>query len=693
VLEIAKTASSLAVLLDGNPILAHSLKAPCASIGAGALEIEMRHGMYEIKRDSLLWKKEMRDVHVLVEGKGRIELEFHGLLRLSIIEEQGCARIIPTPKTPEPVSWFSFYLPLSPGEAVMGAGEQFSYADLRGEKLPLWVSEPGVGRGPNYVKLLADIHSGRGGSRTHTYFPQPSFVSSDGTWVFISTTAFSRLDFSRRGECGIEVYAVPEYICIGKAQGEAGAVSMLGRRLGRQPPLPEYFYHGLVLGVQGGRDTVSAKLGIARAAGIPVVALWCQDWQGIRMTPYGKQLFWNWAYDPSLYPELPRFIDSLHNQGIRFMGYNNPFLSTDAPLYAEGARNGYFVKARDGRPYETYTTTFAVSPVDLFNPDARAWFKSIIKENMIGIGLDGWMADFGEYLPPDGVLAGGVDSYRAHNRYPVEWVMANAEAVREAVPIQNANSLGGDRPITFFCRSGFANSSSSAPLFWAGDQAVNFMRDFGMPAAFVAGLSSAMSGVGYWHFDIGGFFSFAWIRRSRELLMRSCEWSAFTQVMRTHEGINPSVNAQFDSDKEMLRHFARMTRVHAALAPYHAWLSRRYQNEGIPPIEPVILRAKGAGRSSARIVSSGGAVVLPDEYCYGPDLLVAPVMKRGARSRRVALPEGPWVDFWTRKEAKPGANLVPAPIGYPPVFYRKDSQFGGIFARASTVADDSGNAS
>lgn len=691
-LKLVTEPKGLTLSMDGVRILDHSQDLPCVSIGSLDLEIEVRHGMYRILRDQPRWKKALREARVISAGPSRVELDFSGLLRLVIEEEADCARMTPVPTGlaglaglagGENVNWMSLGLPLPRGEPVLGAGEQLSHVDLRGKRLPMWTTEPGVGRGMNYAKLLADIHSGRGGSREHVYYPQPSFVTSGGVWALVSSTAFGRMDFRHKDRCEAETYEIPGCVRIGKARDAGEAAARIGSLLGKQPALPRHFHEGLVLGAQGGTEVVRAKLDAALGAGIPVTALWCQDWQGIRMTPYGKQLFWNWSYDRTLYPDLPGFIGELHDRGIRFMGYNNPFLSTDAPLHAEGARLGHFVRKRDGTPYETSSTTFPVSPVDLFNPDARAWYKSIIRENMIGIGMDGWMADFGEYLPPDGVIGGhgrgggvasSLDPYRAHNRYPVEWAATNAEAV-----LESGRALGGEdgelgRPITFFCRSGFSGSTEFAPLIWAGDQAVNFMRDFGMPAALAAGVSSAMSGIGYWHFDIGGFFSYAWIKRSRELLMRSCEFAAFTQVMRTHEGINPPVNAQFDSDAGMLGHFARMTRLHAALAPYHRYLSERYQETGIPPIAPVLLNGRGGGRALR---------VSADQYMYGPDLLVAPVFRGGARSRRVELPEGVWLDFWTGREAAGRAPLCDAPLGSPPVFFRRGSVFTDLFGKAA----------
>ena len=248
-----------------------------------------------------------------------------------------------------------------------------------------------------------------------------------------------------------------------------------------------------------------------------------------------------------------------------------------------------------------------------------------------------------------------MDPYLEHNRYPVRWAQLNAQAVQEA---------GKGNEIVYFCRSGFTGSSNNVPLFWAGDQAVNFLADSGLPSVVRAAISSALSGIGYWHFDIGGFFSFAWIKRSRELLMRSCETAAFTAVMRTHEGINPRVNAQFDDDQEMLSHFARMTRIHQALLFYHQHVSEQYQKEGIPPIMPVLVQKHRVAQG---------------QYFYGQDLLVAPVLKKGARKRRVWLPEGKWIHFFTGQVYNEGRYAIRADIGSIPVFIRSTSPFLNLF--------------
>ena len=116
----------------------------------------------------------------------------------------------------------------------------------------MWVSEGGVGRGANYVRFFADLHSGRGGSQEHTYYPQPSFVTADGRWAYLESTAFSRLDFSQNGVCSIRVHALPEALYLGKEATMEAAIATVSSLLGRQPPLPAWAHDGLILGYRVG---------------------------------------------------------------------------------------------------------------------------------------------------------------------------------------------------------------------------------------------------------------------------------------------------------------------------------------------------------------------------------------------------------------------------------------------------------
>jgi alpha-glucosidase len=305
-------------------------------------------------------------------------------------------------------------------------------------------------------------------------------------------------------------------------------------------------------------------------------------------------------------------------------------------------------------------TTFPAALLDLTNPHAVRWVKEIIKENMLGVGMSGWMADYGEYLPTDAVLHSGESGESFHNRYPVAWAQVNREAVEEAGALGDA---------VFFMRAGYAGTSRRSLGAWAGDQLVNWSRNDGLPTVIPAALSAGFCGTGVHHSDIGGFTTVAWIRRSKELLLRWAEQAAFTPIMRSHEGNRPEDNWQFDSDEETLAHVARMTGVYARLAPYHKHTVGTYAETGIPAMRHVALHYGNDEQTHT----------LSYQYLYGRDLIVAPVVRRNTSSWPVYLPDDEWVHLWSGRQVSPGWRTEAAPHGRPPVYYRRSSEFADLF--------------
>jgi alpha-glucosidase len=385
----------------------------------------------------------------------------------------------------------------------------------------------------------------------------------------------------------------------------------------------------------------------------------------VRVTSFGTRLFWDWRANGQRYPQLRERIAALRNRGIRFLAYVNPYLANDGVLYERARQLGYLARKADSDdPYLVDFGEFDCGVVDFTNRAAADWFADVvIGGEMLDIGIDGWMADFGEYLPTDVRLADGTDAMLAHNAWPTIWAEVNARAI---------GSRGKTGEALFFMRAGYTGVQQHCPLLWAGDQSVDFSRHDGIGTVIRAALSSGLLGNAYHHSDIGGYTSLLGNVRTAELILRWSEMAAFTPFMRSHEGNRPKDNLQLDSSPDILAHFARMSRVHAALAPYVRALCDEAAATGLPLQRPLFLHFE----------ADEACYPIETQYLYGADLLVAPVIEAGRSDWDVYLPAGAdWVHVWSHARHAGGQWLsVAAPIGAPPVFWRASSQHAALFA-------------
>jgi sulfoquinovosidase len=555
-------------------------------------------------------------------------------------------------------------------ETVWGGGEQMSHLALNGRLFPIWSSEPGVGREPGTAltdKVNAD-GSFAGGDYWTTNYPQPTILTSGGLGCHVGGFDYQTIDCCDENSIEIGIWSGMTTLAFWQVKAPAAMVEQLSAEFGRQPHLPEWAIGGAIVGLKDGANSF-ARLQKIIEAGAAVSGLWCEDWCGIRQTSFGRRLFWDWQWNASRYPDLPSKIAELKARGIRFLGYANPYLAVDGPQYAEAAQLGFLArKLESDEPYAVDFGEFDAGVVDFTNPAAAAWFsEEIIGKQMLDFGLDGWMADFGEYLPVDLRLHDG-DPMKEHNRWPVHWAKVNADAVA---------SRGRTGDALFFMRAGFTGAQQYCPLLWAGDQSVDFSRHDGIGTVITAALSAGLVGNAYSHSDVGGYTSLHGNIRTEELMFRWYELGAFTPVMRTHEGNRPDENLQIDSTPELLAGFVQWSRLHAALTPYVRHLCDEAQSSGLPAQRALFLHYPD-DRETFNI---------QDQYLYGADLMVAPVIEEGALAREVYLPDGEWVHVWSGTGYGVGRHNIDAPIGAPPVFWRVGSEFAGLFAGLPAVRD------
>jgi alpha-glucosidase len=649
---------SFSLVYAGQLLLRHAPESPALVMARGAPAVRMYRGNFQIDDNPhdivtpVHWRQEADNILVwLIDDRevARLTIAGHGFT--VTLADPSYDRI-----------WLAFHA--EPGETVWGGGEQMSYFALNGRSFPIWTSEPGVGRDKTTALTRhMDETAMAGGDYWHTNFPQPTFLTSRWLAIHLDNSAYSVLDFTDPAAHRVEVWSPAARFEVFAAESPAALVGQLSERFGRPRALPDWAIGGAIVGLKDGQNSFARLEGFI-AAGTRVAAIWCEDWAGIRETSFGRRLFWDWRYHRDRYPDLPASIAALAARGIRFLAYANPYLAIDGALYEEAVAGGHLCRTENDEPYVLDFGEFDCGVVDFTREATRAWFaERILGREMLDIGIAGWMADFGEYLPTDVRLADGSSAMAAHNLWPVLWAEVNDRALA---------SRGRQGDALFFMRAGAAGVSRYCPLLWAGDQSVDFTRHDGIGTVITAALSAGLLGNVYSHSDCGGYTTVFGNVRSPELMMRWCELAAFAPVMRSHEGNRPDDNLQYDSTPELLACFARWSRVHAQLAPYVRHLCAEASATGLPVQRPLFLHYP----------DDIALYAVQDQFLYGADLLVAPVIVAGATSRQVIFPgqEGTvWRHAWTHREYGPGTQEVAAPLGEPPVFYRPKSAFAACF--------------
>ncbi len=573
------------------------------------------------------------------------------------------------------------------GEAFFGLGTQVTGLDLRGRTYPLWTQEQGIGK-PEDGGLFPF-----NAAPEAAYAPMGVWHSTAGYAALVGHDAYSELDLCDAAPArgALRSYAeLPSLVLVAGATPK-DRVEAVTRYTGRITPPADWTF-GPWNDAVGGPARLWQVADQLRAEGIPSSAIWSEDWIGGEQLSTGYRLSYAWEWDADTYPELPTDVAALHAQGFAFLAYFNPFVPTPTRMFAEGVEGGFLIRKDDGSgaPYLMHdpALTRESSMVDLTNPAAVAWLKGYLTTAADTLGIDGWMADFAEWLPVDAVLHSGEDPWRVHNRYPLDWQRAN----REVMTAVHADGPEPDNHWTFFARSGWASvhggTGGLAPTMWGGDQNTDWSPHDGFPSVVPMAVHVGLSGVPIFGTDIAGYSSFDVPNTDKELFYRWTSQAALTGLMRTHHGSDECGNWAFDRDAETLAHYRRWARVHTLLLPLFRALAAEAVARGLPLVrhpwlvEPTL---PALWQTS------------PAQYFLGDDLLVAPVLAQVTASRPVTLPGDGW---WPLFGAAPTADTAdaPAPPTELPVFVRPGTtlallgqsvdSFYGATAEGVTDLDD-----
>ncbi|MBE3555551.1 MAG: hypothetical protein IMW91_00505 [Firmicutes bacterium] len=555
-----------------------------------------------------------------------------------------------------------------PAERFYGFGERMNAVDQRGQRVPICVEENGIGlpeRWASWVKWpqLRVFPNGP----LSTYAPMPFFLSSRGYALWLDNTQQSVFDLRHKQDWSLTAWTgeVTLHVAVGSAPLQL--LERVTQHTGRTMVGP-YWTFGPWNVTEGGTQRVLQTAQQLREAGIPSTALWIEDWRGIQQTPRGVRNapFYPQA-DTALYPSLPQMAASLHRKGFSLLGYYQPFVLEGRSLCEAAAHRGALVLDAAGQqPAFVSLMGHRFANLDLSTEAGRAFSREILAEG-IRMGFDGWMADFGEYVPPDARLHDGERGWEAHNQYPLWWAQVNRDALQADPP---------DQGVVFFMRAAWLGSQRFVPVIWGGDANMSFERYDGLPSQVRAALTAGISGLPLWTTDIAGYMNFGMPPADEELYLRWLAFGALCPVMRDHHGFYVGQAWRWDKTPHTQAVYRWYAALHTALAPWWMQLWHEAADHGWPVLRPLWLH----------FWEDGVARSIEDTYLIGDRLLAAPVLARGARRRRLYLPEGSWWSLFEGKAYRgPAWVEVPAPLEKIPLFLRGDSLLPLLGGRVDTL--------
>ncbi len=535
----------------------------------------------------------------------------------------------------------------APHADFMGFGQQFSFLTLKGHRVPLWVEENGLGRSETPIPPLGSLYS--------SYYPMPYFLDPRGMGFVSDSPAYQVYDLcaAEPQTWAVEIWDTePFALHVLPGPTPMDVVTQIYALNGAPSNVPDWGWD-LWLAAQGGPDAVRAVLDAADAADIDYSAVWVQDWLGRREFGSGTGFFgvkYRWQEDADFYPDLKGLIAETHARGKKLLGYFNPFIPPAYEFFAEGAANGWLVTDLLGEPLVFTMSTFDTGLVDLTHPGAVAWFESYAKRAVTELGFDGWMSDFGEWLPWDAKVHAGA-APKVHNVYPTLWHAASRRVLDAEKP--------GD--YVLFTRSGWLRDGAASQIVWVGDQEATWDKHDGIPTAVKAMVSLSLSGVPFVTHDIAGFSGGP---STPELWMRWVELGTFSPIMRIHDGLRKYENWSFQRDATSTTFLMAFSKMRTRIKPYLVTLAAEALATGRPMVRHPLL------------VEGIAAASVDDQFFLGDDLLVAPVLTEGATSRTVRFPPGRWRPLYQMRQPMQGPAVLEwdAPVGQPAVFAREGSE-------------------
>ena len=262
-MEFIKTQTGFSLFYRGRLMFSHSLEKPMIYLGRGSDTITMHHGNFDIK-DEVIERLPFSAFKAEETAQG-LHIRFYkddekACFLMNIRVEEGRLEISGECDCPQYNRlWLAMHA--EPEEHVYGLGEQYSAFDLRGKNYPIFTMEQGVGRNKKTLNtFMADCQDGGGGDYWTTYFPQATFVSSRLYYLHLHGHDYAEINFSKEKEHSLHTWQNKIRLTLFAAETYQQILLDLTALMGRQPPLPDFMFTGILLGMQGGSEVCREKI-------------------------------------------------------------------------------------------------------------------------------------------------------------------------------------------------------------------------------------------------------------------------------------------------------------------------------------------------------------------------------------------------------------------------------------------------
>jgi alpha-D-xyloside xylohydrolase len=386
----------------------------------------------------------------------------------------------------------------------------------------------------------------------------------------------------------------------------------------------------------------------------------------------------DYRLDPDEYPDPAAMMRELDELGVRLMVSIWPTVSPLSENFEELRDEGMLVGSDQGVEFHVtirdkrMDVPMPVAFYDPTNPRTRERIWSVVQRNYHALGVRVWWLDACEPEMNPGHLANA--TFHAGPGAEVAGIYPRDNARMFAEGMAAAAASPEDAETVLLCRSAWAGQQRYPAAVWSGDIPATWDS---LRRQVRAGLSIGVAGIPWWTTDIGGFHGGdATDEAYRELMVRWFQFGAFCPLFRLHGNREPRTatgwnmtggpNEVWAFGEEAYEIIRDVMLMRERLRPYlHSQLDRA-STEGLPAMRPLFIDFEDDARAWA----------VEDQFMFGSDVLVAPVLEAGARRREVYLPAGArWTHAWTGTEHAGGTVIVEdAPLSQIPVYLRDDAE-------------------